>query len=78
MELSDKELKTVLTALYRFRGDVSGASQAERNKLETVEALIGKIEAKVGAPSVERTAFDRQMEENLSVKEKAPKSGKKN
>jgi hypothetical protein len=74
MEFSDKELKTMLQSLYRFRGEVSGPSQSERNKLDAVEEIIGKIEGKIGVLKSEKTAFDREMEEHLSV---IAKGGKK-
>jgi hypothetical protein len=67
MDFSDKELNVLLQALYRFRGEVSGASQSEQNKLGVVASVIDKIEAKVGPIKAERTRFDRDMEESLSV-----------
>lgn len=67
MDFSDKELKVVLQALYRFRGEVSGFSQTEQNKLGLVEGIIGKIEDKVGPVTAEKTRFDREMEESLAV-----------
>jgi len=67
MDFSDKELKVVLQALYRFRGEVSGFSQSEQNKLGLVEGVIGKIEGKVGPARAEKTRFDREMEESLAV-----------
>ena len=67
MDFSDKELKVVLQALYRFRGEVSGFSQTEQNKLGLVEEVIGKIEGKVGTAKTEKTRFDREMEESLAV-----------
>jgi hypothetical protein len=67
MDFSDKELKVVLQALYRFRGEVSGASQAEQNRFGAVESVIGKIEKEVGPLKAEKTGFDREMEESLSV-----------
>lgn len=67
MDFSDKELKVLLQALYRFRGEVSGASQSEQNQLGVVNAVIGKIEEKAGPIKAERTGFDREMEESLSV-----------
>jgi hypothetical protein len=67
MDLSDKELKVLLQALYRFRGEVSGASQSEQNKLALVASVVEKIESKVGPLKSERTGFDREMEESLSV-----------
>jgi hypothetical protein len=69
MDFSDKELKVLLQALYRFRGEVSGASQSEQNKAVVVASVIDKIEAKVGPIKAERTRFDREMEESLSVLE---------
>jgi hypothetical protein len=77
MDLADKELKVVLASLYRYRGEVSGASQEERNKLESVEALIAKIEAKVGTLKAPPTAFDREMGESLKSIRKDPPAGKK-
>jgi hypothetical protein len=67
MDFSDKELRILLQALYRFRGEVSGASQSEQNKLGLVAAVIDKIEGRVGPVKAERTRFDREMEESLSV-----------
>jgi hypothetical protein len=67
MDFSDKELKVLLQALYRFRGEVSGASQSEQNKSATVASVIDKIEATVGPLRAEKTGFDREMEESLSV-----------
>jgi hypothetical protein len=67
MDFSDKELKVLLQALYRFRGEVSGASQSEQNKFGLVASVIDKIEGKVGPLTAERTRFDREMEESLSV-----------
>ena len=67
MDFSDKELKVLLQALYRFRGEVSGASQSEQNQLGMVNAVIDKVEERVGPIKAERTGFDREMEENLSV-----------
>jgi hypothetical protein len=67
MDFSDKELKVLLQALYRFRGEVSGATQAEQNKFGSVQTVIGKIEAEVGPLRPERTRFDLDMEESLSV-----------
>ena len=67
MDLSDRELKILLQALYRFRGEVSGASQSEQNKLGLVTSIIDKIEGKVGPVKAERTRFDEEMERNLSV-----------
>lgn len=67
MDFTKEEQKILLQALYRFRGDVSGASQSEQNKYALVEAVIGKIEREAGPLSPERTRFDREMEENLSV-----------
>jgi hypothetical protein len=74
MEFSDRELKTMLQSLYRFRGEVSGPSQSERNKLDAVEDIIAKIEGKVGVLKSEKTAFDREIAEHLSV---ITKDGKK-
>jgi hypothetical protein len=67
MDFSDKELRILLQALYRFRGEVSGASQSEQNQLGVVNSVIGKVEERVGPIKAERTGFDREMEENLSV-----------
>ncbi len=67
MTFTKEEQKVLLQALYRFRGDVSGASQSEQNKYALVEAVIEKIEREAGPLSPERTRFDREMEENLSV-----------
>jgi hypothetical protein len=67
MDFSDKELKVLLQALYRFRGEVSGASQSEQNKLGLVSSVIDKIEVKVGPIKAERTRFDREMDESLAV-----------
>lgn len=67
MDFSDKEMKVLLQALYRFRGEVSGASQSEQNKYGVVSSVIDKIEAKVGPVRAERTRFDEEMEENLAV-----------
>jgi len=67
MEFTREEEKILLQALYRFRGDVSGASQSEQNKYAMVERVIGKIERDAGPLSAERTQFDREMEESLSV-----------
>lgn len=67
MDFSDSELKVVLQALYRFRGEVSGFSQTEQNKLGLVETVIGKIEGEVGPVKAEKTRFDREMEESLAV-----------
>jgi hypothetical protein len=67
MDFSDKELRVLLQALYRFRGEVSGGSQSEQNKLTLVASVIDKIETKVGPLTSERTRFDREMEESLSV-----------
>jgi hypothetical protein len=67
MDFSKEEQRILLQALYRFRGDVSGASQSEQNKYALVEGVIGKIEEESGPLTAERTRFDREMEENLSV-----------
>jgi hypothetical protein len=79
MEFSDKELKVLLQALYRFRGEVSGASQSEQNKLGLVSSVIDKIEGKVGPARAERTRFDEEMAKSLSVlttgRTGAPKRG---
>jgi hypothetical protein len=67
MDFSGREMKVLLQALYRFRGEVSGASQSEQNQLELVNSVIGKIEEKSGPLSAERSSFDREMAESLSV-----------
>jgi len=67
MEFTREEERILLQALYRFRGDVSGASQSEQNRYAMVEKVIGKIEREAGPLSPERTKFDREMEESLSV-----------
>ena len=67
MDFSDKELKVLLQSLYRLRGEVSGASQSEQNRLELVVSVIDKIESKVGPIKSERTRVDRDMDESLSV-----------
>ena len=68
MDFSDKEMRILLQALYRFRGEVSGASQSEQNKLGLVSSVIDKIEEKAGGPvKASRTRFDREMEESLAV-----------
>lgn len=67
MDFTDKELKVLLQALYRYRGEVSGASQSEQNKAGFVAGVIDKIESKIGPVRAERTGFDREMEESLSV-----------
>ncbi len=67
MDFSDKEMRVLLQALYRFRGEVSGASQSEQNKFALVAAVIGKIEDKVGPLKPERTGFDREMDESLAI-----------
>jgi hypothetical protein len=67
MDFSDKELKVLLQALYRFRGEVSGASQSEQNKLEIVSSIVDKIEGKVGPVRAEHTRFDEEMARNLAV-----------
>jgi hypothetical protein len=67
MDFTREEQKILLQALYRFRGDVSGASQSEQNKYALVEGVISKIEDESGPLKAERTRFDREMEENLSV-----------
>lgn len=66
MDLSQRELKLVLSSLYRFRGEVSGVSQAERNKLANVEKLIDKIEAETGPMKISVTSFDREIERGLA------------
>jgi hypothetical protein len=67
MDFNDKELKVLLQALYRFRGEVSGASQSEQNKFGIVVSVIDKIESKVGPLTAERTRFDREMDESLEI-----------
>jgi hypothetical protein len=67
MDFNDKELKVLLQALYRFRGEVSGASQSEQNKLGLVTSIIDKIEGKVGPTRAEHTRFDEEMARSLSV-----------
>jgi hypothetical protein len=67
MDFSDRELKVLLQALYRFRGEVSGATQAERAKAELVASAIARIESEAGPLRAEKTLFDREMEENLAV-----------
>jgi hypothetical protein len=67
MDFSDKELKILLQALYRFRGEVSGASQSEQSKFALVVSVIDKIESKVGPLTAERTRFDREMDESLAI-----------
>jgi hypothetical protein len=67
MDFSDKELKVLLQALYRFRGEVSGGSQSEQNKLGLVSSIIDKIEVKTGPARAEHTLFDEEMAKSLSV-----------
>jgi len=67
MDFSDKELKVLLQALYRFRGEVSGGSQSEQNKLGLVSSIIDKIEEKAGPVRAEHTLFDEEMAKSLSV-----------
>jgi hypothetical protein len=67
MDFTKEEQRILLQALYRFRGDVSGASQSEQNKYALVESVIARIEEESGPLTAERTRFDREMEENLSV-----------
>lgn len=67
MDFSDKELKVLLQALYRYRGEVSGATQSEQNKFGLVVSVIDKIETKVGPLKAERTGFDREMDESLAI-----------
>ncbi len=67
MDFSDKELKVLLQSLYRLRGETSGASQSEQNKLALVVSVIDKIESKVGPLKAERTRFDREMDESLAI-----------
>ena len=67
MDFNDKVLKVLLQALYRFRGEVSGGSQSEQNRLELVASVIDKIESKVGPIKPQKTQFDREMEESLAV-----------
>ena len=77
MEFTEKELKILLQSLARYRGEVAGATQAERNRLESVEKVIGKIEGEIGPLKAERTPFDREMEESLSVLKTGRESSKK-
>ncbi len=77
MNLDEKELKLLLKALYKFRSEVSGATQSEMNKLKEVEAVITKIEEEVGPIRNAKTSFDREMEENLSVLDKGKSSSRK-
>jgi hypothetical protein len=67
MDFSDKEMKVLLQALYRFRGEVSGASQSEQNKLGLVSSVIDKIEERVGPVKAEYTHFDEEMARSLAV-----------
>jgi hypothetical protein len=67
MDFSDKELKVLLQALYRFRGEVSGASQSEQSKFALVASVIDKVESKIGPLTAERTRFDREMDESLAI-----------
>lgn len=67
MDFSDKEMRVLLQALYRYRGEVSGASQSEQNKSALVASVIEKIEAKAGPLTAERTRFDREMDESLAI-----------
>jgi len=67
MNFTKEEQRILLQALYPFRGEVSGASQSEQNKYAMVELVISKIEDESGPLTVEKTRFDREMEENLSV-----------
>jgi len=67
MDFSDKEMRILLQALYRFRGEVSGATQSEQNKSALVGAVIDKIESKVGPLTAERTGFDREMDASLAI-----------
>jgi hypothetical protein len=67
MDFNDREMKVLLQALHRYRGEVSGATQEEQNKYASVEAVIAKIEGKLGPMRSEKTRFDREMDESLSV-----------
>ena len=67
MDFSDKEMRVLLQALYRYRGEVSGASQSEQNKSALVASVIEKIEATAGPLTAERTRFDREMDESLAI-----------
>jgi hypothetical protein len=67
MDFSDKEMKVLLQALYRYRGEVSGASQSEQNRYGIVLSIIDKIEGEVGPATAERTRFDEEMARSLSV-----------
>jgi hypothetical protein len=77
MDFQKKELKMLLQALYHYRGKVSGATQSERHKLETVQGIISKIEEDIGPLTPELTPFDKQMEEALSILKKGKVSNKK-
>jgi hypothetical protein len=77
MDLSSKELKIILPAMYKHRSNISGASQAEKNKLKILEELIDKIEGQVGPINPKLTSFDKQMTENLSIMQKGKVSSKK-
>lgn len=74
MEFAAKELKVLLQALYKQRGYVSGASQAERNTLGTVQKIIDKIEKEIGPLKPAKTVFDREMEKGLSALKRVGKS----
>ncbi len=81
MEFTEKELKIVLQAVNRYLGEISGATQAERNRMEAVKKIKDKIEGEIGPLKPELTPFDKKMEESLSVlktgKEKSKKKSKK-
>ncbi len=77
MELSEKELKIVLQSLKNYLGEVAGATQAQRNKMEAVQKIIDKIEGEIGPLKPELTPFDKKMEESLSVLKKGKETTKK-
>jgi hypothetical protein len=74
MEFAAKELKVLLQALYKQRGYASGASQAERNTLATVQKIIEKIEGEIGPLKPARTVFDKEMDKSLSSLKKVGKT----
>ncbi len=77
MELSEKELKIVLQSLKSYLGEVAGATQAQKNKMEAVQKIIDKIEGEIGPLKPEITPFDKKMEESLSVLKKGKQTTKK-
>ncbi len=77
MELSEKELKIVLQSLKSYLGEVAGATQAQKNKMEAVQKIIDKIEGEIGPLKPEITPFDKKMEESLSVLKKGKETTKK-